>query len=50
MGSTSVGGSTGASVKTLKADESVFRGASIKKTWLDKKNDAKLKKEREERA
>lgn len=50
-GSTSIGGNNGGTAgKPPKADESVFRGASIKKTWLDKKNEAKIKKEREDRA
>lgn len=35
--------------KSLKSDENLFRGASIKKTWLDKRIEAKAQKEKQER-
>jgi hypothetical protein len=43
------GGSRGSSSRgTSKNDEKVFKGASIKKTWADKKREAKLAREREQ--
>jgi hypothetical protein len=43
-------GSGGGSIKAPKSDESFFRGASIKKNWVEKRNEARMKKERDLRA
>jgi hypothetical protein len=32
---------------TSKNDEKIFNGASIKKTWVDKREEAKLAREKE---
>lgn len=43
---TSSSGSGGRSSKILQNDELLFHGATIKKTWADKRNEAKIQSDR----